>query len=105
MKDTKATLREHFTSVYNQTGVMPPELANEKEVPPPVRYIWQWFEELHTARGGSGFGPSPISFCEIDAWARLTGRLPEAWEVQVIKDIDVCYLSSAMQHAEAERSK
>lgn len=74
--------------------MLPLELEREEEVPDEVAYIWAWFQELHAARGSSGFAPSPISYSEIFAWAQLTGREPEPWEIQVLKDIDMVYLGS-----------
>ena len=39
----------------------------------------------------------PLSFSEIRAWANLTKIEPEAWEVDVIKQLDRAYLAEAMK--------
>lgn len=44
------------------------------------------------ARGG-GMGPGPITFQDIAAWAKLTGRHPTPWEVSVIRQLDGLWLS------------
>lgn len=56
------------------------------------RYLWDWFLELHSARGSTGFGPAALSYSEIEAWARLTGRRPSALEVFALKGLDQAYL-------------
>lgn len=37
----------------------------------------------------------PLSYSEIKAWSELTKTEPEAWEVDVIKQIDRVYMSEA----------
>jgi hypothetical protein len=74
--------------VEQQTGKYPgPEL----EIPPDLVYLWSWFTELSSTRGG-GWGPSPITYMEIKAWAELTGNCPDVWEVSVLKAMDNKYL-------------
>ncbi len=91
------TLREHLTSVYQQTGVLPPEL-DEPEIPTSLAYLWQWFQELSFSRSSHGYGHNPLSYGDMDAWARLTGRRLDPWEVQALKDVDVVFLSHATKH-------
>lgn len=66
----------------------PPDLAPEAE------YLWRWFREIDARRRGG-----PISYAEIDAWARLTGRRPTRWEVDAITRID-----DAVQHVGIEQA-
>lgn len=92
-------MREHLQSVYRQTGVLPAELENAVEVPATLEYLWNWFLELHRARGSNGYGPDSLSYTEILAWSTLTGRIIEPWEVQILKDIDTSYLINASEAA------
>lgn len=69
------------------TGQRPPELDGP-ECPPPLLYLWEWFLELSAARGSGGFGPNPISYCDIADWARLYARDPQPFEVRCLVDID-----------------
>ena len=41
---------------------------------------------------GTGFGPSPLTWAEIDAYARCTGDLKEPWEFQTIRDMSMAYI-------------
>ena len=72
---------------------MPDELRVEP-LPHVVHYLWEWFLELHRSRSGSGFGPNPIGFVEIDAWQRVTGRNLSGWEVDVMFALDGAFLTS-----------
>ena len=66
---------------------MPPGLDGP-ECPPAAAYLWQWYMEIAAARGGSGFGPNPLSFTEIEAWSRLTGNRPGPWETGTLRAFD-----------------
>lgn len=69
-------------------------------LPPAGLYLWGWFHELSNARGSGGFGAAAISYPDILAWSRLTGRRPAPWEVDVIKALDVAYLNTAAANRE-----
>lgn len=89
-----ATLREHYAVLAARRGRMPDE-AVAPEVPEAALYLWQWFGELARGRGGSGFGPNPISWQDIRAWGDLTGIEPTVFEVECLMAIDQAYLNGA----------
>jgi len=60
-------------------------------------YLWQWFCELSGGRGYAEFGPLPLNYSEIQAWANLTKMNPMAWEVSVLKALDRAFLNEAMK--------
>lgn len=74
-----------------------PEELQQKELPECLFYLWQWFIELSNGRQYGEFGPMPLSYTEIQAWAALTGNTPTAWEVETLKRIDVAFLQEAMK--------
>lgn len=45
-------------------------------------------------------GPLPISFTEIDAWIRATGKLVWPDEVEVLSAMDNAYLSAVADFQE-----
>jgi len=47
-------------------------------IPERLVYLWQWFRELR----------KPLSYTEIEAWARLTQRRPERWEIDALFRLD-----------------
>jgi hypothetical protein len=63
------------------------------ECPAELEYIVAWFNELHKARGNSGFGPNPINHVGILAWAFLTSRSPSPPEVDLLLAIDNRFLA------------
>ena len=74
-------------------GLPPPSGLEGPELPLCVRHLWDWWQELHLARGSSGFGPVPLSWSDIDAWARLTGARPSPPELRAIMALDRAIVS------------
>ena len=52
-----------------------------------MEHIWEWFLELSLARP-VGYGPTPISFSEIEAYSRLMCVEITPWEVEQLRLID-----------------
>lgn len=86
-----ATIREHLTSIWNQTGVKP-EALEPLPFPELLTDVWGYFLELHNARTSNGFGINPISFTEIDAWARLTNKPVSPGDINIIRQLDNIFL-------------
>lgn len=66
-----------------------------------MEHIWGWFIQLSARRGG-GFGPAPLSYQEVDAWARLMGLDPTPWEIQQIMTIDDIQLKVSYEQQKNE---
>jgi len=86
------TTRQHLESVQRATGRVPEGLIGPP-CPPVLRYLWRWFLDLSARRGGSGFGPAPLAWSEVAAWARLTRLNPTPWEVDVLLALDDRFLA------------
>jgi hypothetical protein len=57
-------------------------------IPPALVYLWTIFRRIRQRVGSSGFGSSPISWPDIDAFCRHS-RFPLApWEVEIIEMLD-----------------
>lgn len=91
-----------------------PERLRLPPIPAAFQHIWDWFCELSAARSGNGAGPNPIAWTEIEAWARLTGRLISPRDVQAIAALDQAYFTElseqerrrdAARRAQAARSR
>ncbi|MDI6742662.1 MAG: hypothetical protein QMD11_07970 [Smithella sp.] len=91
-----ASLREHLEVVHMQIGKMPEQLK-PVDIPDFVNYLWQWFLELSRGRGYAEYGPMPLSYSEIKAWAQLTKTELQSWELNVIKKIDLIYLAKEIK--------
>lgn len=57
-------------------------------IPAALAHVWDWFGELSAARTGNGAGPNPIPYSEIEAWARLTGRVLAVRDVRALAALD-----------------
>lgn len=68
--------------------------------PPAAEYVWAWFRELDAARSSSGFGTNPLSFSELEAFARVHGIQMSGFEAEWLRALDAAALASA---AEAQK--
>lgn len=86
------SLGEKLAHVEQTTGRRPPELDGPA-VPFQLAHLLDWFRELNTGRTGNGFGANPLSWGEIDAWIRLTGRTVRDWEIGLLRALDQKYMA------------
>jgi hypothetical protein len=75
----------------------------DHELPAELAYLWRWFRELSVVRGSNGWGPNPISFREIEAWAGLTGTIITGVEVQMIMVLDSLFIAACEEASEQRR--
>jgi len=68
----------------------PPELPGE------VAHLWVAFCELDATRG-AGMGPGPITFAELDAYARVHGIVWVRTEIDLLRLLDREYLTRMAQ--------
>lgn len=52
------------------------------------------FSELHACRGNNGFGPSRITYADIDAFQRVSGVKLAPWELSAIRKADAAFLEN-----------
>lgn len=68
-------------------------------IPAGGQIVWACFNELSRARGFHAAGPNPISYCEIEAYCRLT-RWPLApHHIAMIRALDECYIDHCLASA------
>ena len=58
------------------------------DYPHEVHYLREWIGELHGRSGVGMAGVLPLSYTELDAWARRTGRNPLPHEVDALIRLD-----------------
>lgn len=90
-----ATVADHLAAVARATGKKVDE--NAPKLPHEMRYLWRTFVSLHRARGSNGWGPSPITWSDLDAYCRLTGVALDPWEVEAIRALDEAFMESAAE--------
>ena len=106
MKLAAGNLLEHVRQYAGQCGVPLREALEkygleEPEVPPGGEPLWQWFWELSAGRRHNGFAPPPVSWADMDAWARISGIALQPWQARILRAMDAAWLEAA----EAARSK
>lgn len=105
MKDgTVLTKRDHMEQANRslaRLGLAPLDdsepLAVEQEdeeggLPFAVAHVWEHFLEIQFPPDSNGFGPRPLTYTEIAAWASLTSCYPTPWEVRCLRALSVEYL-------------
>ena len=70
------------------------------ELPMAGERVWGIFLDLHATRGSNGFGANPISATEIEAWSRLRREPIRTFELDIIRNMDVAYLTAVAKKAE-----
>jgi hypothetical protein len=74
------------------------------DFPEEYTHAWAAYRDLAAQRGSNGFGPSPISYSEMEAYCRLTGRVLYSYEVDGITIIDGAYLMAQSNAAKASKA-
>lgn len=88
------SLREHLEAFAERNGRPHPMLAEGPALPEGCGELWRMFLTLHARRGSSGFGASRITFADLDAFQRVTGRRLASWEVEAIMRADDEFIAS-----------
>jgi len=65
-------------------------------MPRELAYLWRWYRELERTRQISAHGLQSMTYAEIDAWARLTGRNPMPHEVDGLLALDAAVRSTLL---------
>lgn len=81
-------LEKGMVSVLNQA------LASSKSVPVPPggSLLWGWFMDLNAARTWHQNGPNPITYADIEAYARLHRWSMSAQHVAILRAMDAAYV-------------
>lgn len=77
-------------------------IDDEPEAPPEVQYVLDWFYELSRQRKS---GPEPISWADIDAWARLRDVKPDQLEIEAILMLDATFISMIRQEQKDQQER
>lgn len=93
-------LVRHLERVAEMTGTRPAELDGP-ECPECLLYLFEWFFEIGRGRGSSGWGPNPLGYRDLAAWADLTGIRPTPLEVSMLMDLDRQFMKSREKTNEA----
>lgn len=90
----EGTLRSHLQRVYDQTGIVPSQLAEALEIPDSTADIWQNYQAVSMYREYGEFGPKLITPTGIRDWCWVTGVNLSSWEKQIILRLDIEFMAS-----------
>lgn len=67
----------------------------QPEIPEGFECLWQWFWELSAGRSNNGFGPLPLTWPDMAAWAEAGGIDLQPWQTAVFRAMDAAWLQEA----------
>lgn len=76
-------------------GVLARLGLEEPEIPEGFEPVWEWFWELASGRGHTGFAWLPLSWADMDAWARISGIDLQPWLAGIFRAMDRAWLAEA----------
>lgn len=98
-------MRDHLEAAArngNQTAIA---TLDGPPIPDAVAYLWGWYAELAAGRGEGLAGAAPITYADIEAWARLLDRRPSPHEVSALLELDRAVRHPAPEADEDEVSR
>jgi hypothetical protein len=93
------SLRKHYAAGLEQ-GVGDGRLLEGPPCPPELAHVLRWFDDLKHSRV-TPFGLGALTYTEIDAWARRTGRDPDPVEVSALRGLDLATRATADEKPDA----
>ena len=76
------------------SGMASKERALEVVFPDILYDLWNWFLDLHYARGSNMNGAAGIGFLDMQAYCQLKRLQLETWQIDVIRNLDSLFLNS-----------
>ena len=73
------------------------------DVPEGFEHLWDWFWELASGRGSNGFGPLPLSWESMAAWAGIAGVPLAPWLARIFRRMDTAWLSEQAKQTSKTR--
>lgn len=75
------------------------------DIPEAASHVWEWFWKLSAQRSSGFGGAEPISWLEMDAWARLTNTLVTPEEFDMLSALDLAYRSACSEESASKREQ
>lgn len=91
MPDGKSSYRANLNVLARKGGTRAEEAIAEltaRPLPDEMRYILNWHNELFGRCGVGMDGYDPLTWTSLHAWAEMTGRDPEPYEVDLLMNLD-----------------
>lgn len=91
------TYKQHLENDYAQKLKHNPQAECPIELQPvdcdpAMIYLWEYFVEMSSRRGSSGFGKNPITELELQAWLNRKKIKLEQFEYSALDSIEAAFL-------------
>lgn len=96
-----ASQREHIESLERQGKDVSHLIEELPECPSLYVPLWNDFMMLHSARTSNGYSMNPLGYAEILSYYTLRGFLPDAADIEILKEFD----GVALKHFANESKK
>jgi len=83
--------RDYLQASADRGNVTAIEALTPPEVPLAMVHLWHWWTELSGSRQQGMHGLAPITYRDVVAWANLTERDPDPYEVDVLFRMDAAF--------------
>lgn len=92
------TQREHLAALAKRGRADMAALLAQHPCPPAFRQLSEDYDTLAMWRGVGGFGPSPLTLADVDAYERRFGRRFLPGELDLVKRLDLIDLTPPKAH-------
>lgn len=94
VKDSSGSQRKHLEKLARKGDKTAREALRPKGLYPRwIGYLKGWISDLHGRSGVGMSGYAPLTYTQIEAWARLKGIRPEPHEVEALMSLDTAIRS------------
>ena len=105
METDGAPARAHLELAAKRGSAAALAALEGPECPEALEYLLGWAYTLHGRSGISEVGVAPLSYAEVDAWARRTRTDIEPWEVEALMAIDAALRHPGEDEPEEEEER
>ena len=80
-------------------------LIEEPDVPAAGEYLWGLFWDMSLGRGNGGWGPEPLSWADMAAYAGLNGITFNPWESKALRRMDLAFLGAVADAGKGKKER
>ena len=93
-------LRDKLEQIERTMGKHPAALDHEP-LPDAAADAWGLWCDITAGRTQNGMGVAPLSWVDLDAWARMRGHKPTFTELELIRTIDRAFVDVQSKRGES----
>jgi hypothetical protein len=86
---TGGTMRDNLEQAAERGNPVAIRLLRAPRQSIALEYLWSWFLEIRVGAGQSLSGIAPLTWTEVDAWARCAKTRPYPHEIKALFSLDI----------------